>query len=150
MSLHIEEGRAGGAGSIPARDSAIPFWSKLIVIIGAFLIAMGGVLALAHPASLVSSHVEINDAVRVYAGYLVSRNLAMAFLLIALLTLHAKRSLSQLMVLVALIQFLDACIDCWEGRWMLVPGVLLICVLFLIGAMQLSGHRPWSKDAWLP
>ncbi len=150
MSMHMREGREAGASSTPARNSATPFWLQLIVVLGAVLMAGGGVLALAHPASLVSSQVEINVAVRVYAGYLFSRNLAISFLLIALLTRDARRALGQLMVLVALIQFLDACMDCWEGRWLLVPGVLVICVLFLIGAMQLSGYRPWRRDAWLP
>ena len=128
----------------------MPLWPKLIVILGALLTAMGGVLALVHPASLVSAHDEINGAVHIYAGYLASRNLAIALLLIALLSLGARRALSQLLVLVALIQLLDACIDCWEGRWMLLPGILLLCILFLLAAARLSGHRPWTQAAWLP
>ncbi len=150
MAKAEEQNRAGGVSYSQSGSPAMPLWPKLIVIVGAVLTAAGGVLALVHPASLVSGHDEINEAVRVYAGYLVSRNLAIAFLLIALLILGSRRALSQLMVLVGLIQLLDACMDCWEGRWMLVPGVLVLSILFLMGASRLSGHRLWTKDAWVP
>jgi hypothetical protein len=128
----------------------IPWWVRLIVILGAILTTMGAVIALIHPAMLVSPHDEINGAVRIYAGYLAARNLALALMLAGLLVVGAKRPLSHLMVLVALIQMLDVCMDAVEGRWMVVPGVLLFGVVFLIAAARLSEGTPlWKIEAWV-
>ena len=110
--------------------------------------AAGAVLALIHPAMLVSSHDEINEAVHIYAGYLASRNMALAIMLIALLSLSAKRALSNLMFLVALIQLLDACIDSAEHRWPIVPGVLFLGLIFLFGASRLSKDPVWKSEFW--
>src|SRR5271170_6162602 len=105
-----------------ARVSAppIPWWISAVVLLGALLTATGAVLALVHPAMLVSPRDEINAAVHVYAGYLAARNGALAVMLLVLLGLRARRALGSLMVLVALIQVLDACMDVVEGRWMIV------------------------------
>jgi hypothetical protein len=97
---------------------------------------------------LVSPHDTINGAVHIYAGYLASRNMAMAALLIVLLYLRARHALANLMVLVAFVQVLDACMDCVEGRWMIAPGVLLFGLVFSIGAMRLSGYPFWRLEAW--
>jgi hypothetical protein len=128
--------------------SPIAWWLRAVVILGALLIATGAVLALVHPAMLVSPHDEINGAVHIYAGYLASRNMALAIMLIVLLSLSAKRALSNLMVLVALIQVLDACIDCAEGRWPIVPGVIVFGLVFLFGATRLSDYRFWKPEFW--
>jgi hypothetical protein len=128
--------------------SAIPIWVSLIVVIGAFILATGATLALVRPVMLVSPNDEINSAVHVYAGYLASRNGALAVMLLVLLALGAKRALSNLMVVVALIQVFDACQDCIEGRWMIVPGVLLIGMVFLIGSRRLTGYPFWKAEAW--
>jgi hypothetical protein len=47
-----------------------------------------------------------------------------------------------MMVLTALIQILDAGIDCIEGRWtlVLVPGVAVLGIAFLFGATRTSGN----------
>ena len=127
---------------------SIPWWPKAVVILGAVLTLLGGVLAIFHPEMMVSPHDEINGAVRIYAGYLASRNGAIALLLLALLAWRAWRALSQLMILVALIQFFDVVMDCVEGRWAIVPVVLLIGVAFLFGAQRLSGSRFWTRRAW--
>jgi hypothetical protein len=109
----------------------------------------GAVLAFVHPAMLVSPHDEINAAVRVYAGYLTARNGALVIMLVVLLAIRASRALGNLMVLVALIQILDAVIDSLEGRWMLVPGVLVFAIVFLIAAARLTGHPFWRSKAWM-
>jgi hypothetical protein len=109
---------------------------------------MGAVIALVQPAMLVSPHDEINGAVHIYAGYLVSRNLAIAILLVALLVLGAKRALGNLMALVGLIQLLDVCMDAAEGRWAIVPGILVFGIVFLVGAARLSGAPFWRTGAW--
>jgi hypothetical protein len=124
--------------------SALPWWLYLIVITGALLLAAGGIIALIHPALLVPPGEEINGAVRIYAGYMVSRNLAIAVMLLGALSLRARGALSTLMVLVAFIQFLDAGINCFEGRWTLVPGVAVIGIAFLFGATRTAAHPLWE------
>jgi hypothetical protein len=109
---------------------------------------MGAVVALVRPGMLVSPHDEINGAVHIYAGYLVARNLAIAIMLVVLLFLGAKRALGNLMVLVGLIQLLDVCMDVAEGRWTIVPGILVFGLIFLFGAARLSNYPIWSAEAW--
>lgn len=127
---------------------AIPWWISVVVILGALLLAAGAAIALLHPAMLASPNDQINGAVRIYAGYLASRNLALAITLALLLSLQARRTLSSLMMVVALVQFLDAGMDCAEGRWMVAPGVLVIGVVFLFAASRLSRFPFWKAAAW--
>ncbi len=127
---------------------SIPWWVRAGVILGALLTATGAVIALVHPIMMVSPHDEINGAVRIYAGYLASRNIALALMLVVLLCLGARRALANLMVLVAFIQVLDACMDCFEGRWNIVPGILIFCLIFFIGAARLCGYPFWRAEAW--
>ena len=126
----------------------IAWWIRVAVILGAALTAMGAIIALIHPVMLVSPHDEINGAVHVYAGYLVARNLAIAIMLVALLLLGAKRALGNLMVLVGLIQLLDVCMDVAEGRWSIVPGILVLGIVFLVGAARVSKYPFWRSEAW--
>jgi hypothetical protein len=132
----------------PERSAVIAWWVYVIVVLGAILIATGAILAIVQPAMLVSPHDTINGAVHIYAGYLASRNMAMAALLIVLLYLRARHALANLMVLVAFVQVLDAFMDCIEGRWIIAPGVLLFGLVFSIGAMRLSGYPFWRIEAW--
>jgi hypothetical protein len=126
----------------------IPWWLQLAVIVSALLMAAGGVIALVHPAMLVSPQDEINGAVHIYAGYLASRNLVLATMLLAMLSLRARDALSHLMVLTAFIQIADACIDGVEGRWPIAPGVLVFGVVFFLGAARLRGYPFWKRQAW--
>lgn len=137
------------AVDLAIQPPVIPWWVRLLVVAGALLTAMGAVIALIRPAMLVSPHDEINQAVRIYAGYLAARNFALAIALFGLLALRARRALANLMALVSLVQFFDVVMDCAEGRWALVPGVLSFCVLFLLGAAALSGYPFWRRAAWI-
>ena len=110
--------------------------------------AAGALIALVNPAMLVSAGAEINVAAHVYAGYLVSRNLALAAMLLVMLGLRARGPLGTLMLLTACIQLLDAGMDCFEGRWALVPGVLVFAIVFFISAARLSGRPFWNLAAW--
>src|SRR5580704_8431902 len=103
--------------------TAFPWWVQAIVLLGSALMAAGALIALLNPAMLVSPHDEINAAVHVYAGYLFSRNAALAILLVASMIFRAKGTLNTLILLTAFIQLLDAAVDCMEGRWVIVPGV---------------------------
>jgi hypothetical protein len=112
--------------------------------------AVGSVIALVHPAMLASPNAEINHAAHLYAGYFAVRNLALAVMLMAALSLGAKTSLNALMMLTALVQILDAGVDCVEARWTVVPGVMILGLLFLLGSARLSGHPFWRLKAWRP
>jgi hypothetical protein len=115
-----------------------PWWLPVIVAVGGGLMILGAVIALLNPAMLLSKGAEINGAVRVYAGYLVSRNLAIGGLLLGALVRRARGALSVLMLLAGVIQILDAVIDGAEGRWVLVPGVAVLGIAFLFGANEAS------------
>jgi hypothetical protein len=142
-------GKARSAATGAPDNQPIAWWLRVIVILGSLLTAMGAVIALVQPAMLVSPHDEINGAVRIFAGYLFARNLAIALMLMALLVLEARRALANLMVLVGLIQLLDVCMDVAEGRWMIAPGVLVFGVVFLVGAARLSTYPFWRRQAWM-
>ncbi len=109
--------------------------------------ATGGLIALFKPAMLVSPTDAISGAVKVYAGYLVSRNLALAIMLLTALALKRRQALSTLMVLVALIQVFDTVMDVVEGRWSLVPGVLVFAIVFFVGAARISERPYWRSLA---
>jgi hypothetical protein len=149
MSAYPSEKSVGTPGILGAKANlSLPWWLSTSVILGALLMAAGGMIALIRPAMLVSPDAEINAAARVYAGYLVSRNLALAAMLLAMLGMRARRTLSSLMVLTAFVQLLDAGMDCMEGRWVLVPGVLVFAIVFFLGAARLSGQPFWKVAAW--
>jgi hypothetical protein len=129
-------------------SAVLPWWLRTIVVLGSLLLATGALIALFHPVLLVSPHDEINEAVHTYAGYLASRNLGLAIMLLAAMTLRAKGMLNSLMLLTALIQVLDAGIDCVEARWAIVPGVVVFAVIFFVGSAWLSGYPFWRIEAW--
>jgi hypothetical protein len=116
----------------------IRWFPKAIAILGAILLATGAGIALFRPAMLVSPHAEINEAVHIYAGYLASRNLSLAIALLLALALRARRALHTLLLLVAMVQSLDAVMDCLEHRWTIVPGVVLLALLFFLASASLS------------
>jgi hypothetical protein len=128
---------------------AIAWWLRLIVFLFVVLFAAGAVIALVHPAMLVSPNDQINGAVRVYAGYMAARNLALALMLFVMLTIGARRHLAGIMALCGLIQVLDACIDCFEARWAVAPGVLVLGLVCLFAAARLCGDSPfWTPGTW--
>jgi len=69
----------------PTPPLSIPWWVAAIVIIGAVLTAAGGLFALVRPETLLEPGQAMNAAAHVYAGYLISRGLAVALMLLALL-----------------------------------------------------------------
>jgi hypothetical protein len=140
--------RVQANSSLVSDKSAIGRWPKAIAVLGALLLAAGAVIALFHPVVLVSSHDEMNGAVHIYAGYFASRNLALAIMVVAALCFGAKGMLNDLLLLVALIQLLDAVMDVVEGRWPVATGVVGLAVLFLIASVSLSGYPFWKSHAW--
>jgi hypothetical protein len=128
--------------------SAIARLPKAIAVLGALLLTAGAVLALFYPVMLASAHDEINGAVHIYAGYLASRNLALAIMMVAALCFGAKGMLNNLLLLVAFIQLLDAVMDVVEGRWPVATGVVVLAALFFIASGSLSGYPFWKIHAW--
>jgi hypothetical protein len=129
-------------------NAKFSWWVQAIVVPGALLMITGALIALFHPAMLASPPDEINGAARIFAGYLAARNLALAIFLLAALFLRSRGTLNMLMLLTAFIQLFDTAIDCAEGRWPVVPGVMIFGALFLIAAAALSGHPFWKLEAW--
>ena len=140
--------RVPANSSLGREKSAIGWWPKASGILGALLLTAGAVIALFHPVMLVSAQDEINRAVHIYAGYLASRNLALAIMLVAALGFGAKGMLNNLLLLVALIQLLDAVMDVIEGRWPVATGVVVLAVLFFIASGSLSRYPFWKTHAW--
>jgi hypothetical protein len=131
-----------------SKNEAFPWWITVIVVLGALLMATGGMMALLQPSRLVSPHDEINGAVHTYAGYFASRALVLSVMLLAALLFRAKGLLNSLMLLTAFIQLMDLGVDWHEGRWSVIPGVVLVGVLFFVGAWRLSGFPFWRAEAW--
>jgi hypothetical protein len=115
-----------------------PAWLYVSVIAGAMLMGLGGVIALVKPGLLLGPGEAISSGVRVYAGYLVSRNVAVAGMLVVLLFVRARQMLIGMMFLTGLIQMFDAVLDGFEGRWPIVPGVVVLALVFFLGAQRLS------------
>jgi hypothetical protein len=132
----------------PAPSATPPWWVATIVLVGVALTAVGAILALVHPTSLLAPGQQMNQAARVYADYLVARNLAVALLLAVLLAVRARRMLAGLLVLAVLTQLLDAGLDAATGRLILVPGLLVLTAAFLVGAARLCGQAFWQAGAW--
>ncbi len=118
-----------------------PRWVAPVVILGALLTAIGAVTA------LLASGEHLNTAGQNYANYFVTRNLAMAAMLVVALALRARRSLAALMALTALIQLLDAITATTTARLGLIPIDIAFAAVFLLGAAQLSGQRLRRRSA---
>jgi hypothetical protein len=137
------------AGEVHVRSAEpISVWVKAVVILCVVLTGAGAVIAFVRPGILVQPNAEITAAVRTYAGYLTSRNAALALILLVLLVMRARRALGNLLATVGIIQVLDCFVDCVEARWTIAPGVLVLGIVFLITANRLCGPL-WRRDAWI-
>ncbi|MDQ2743886.1 MAG: hypothetical protein M3Z66_16540, partial [Chloroflexota bacterium] len=65
-----------------------------------------------------------------------------------MLALRARRALTALMLLTALIQILDAITASLTGRLILVPIDLVLAAAFLLGATHLAGRPLWRATTW--
>ncbi len=123
------------------QSPSVPGWINVVVALGAGLLAVGALLALLKPSMLLAPGDPVTSGVRVYAGYLFSRNLALAILLVAALAGRFRASLPGMIALYILIQGLDAIMDCIEGRWAVLLPVLLLGLLFSWVWLRLRGQR---------
>ncbi|GAC1655390.1 MAG: hypothetical protein NVS9B15_16200 [Acidobacteriaceae bacterium] len=117
-----------------SRVARLPWWVDAVVVLCALLMIMGAVIAVFRPAMLVGHAGGMNGAVKVYAGYLFSRNLMIGVVLLAALFTGARKALGAVMLLAGGVQILDAAMDALEHRWALVPGVLILGLLLVAGA----------------
>jgi hypothetical protein len=131
--------------AISTTAPTIPHWVVAIVLFGALLTAAGGVIALVRPEMLLAPGERMTAAANVYAGYLVSRDLALAGALLAALALRARPTLAGFMWLAALTQGIDTVVDATTGRTWLVPVVFVVGVAFLIGALRLKATAPSNR-----
>ena len=129
-------------GGEPAGAEPWSRWLMAIVALGALLTATGAILA------LFASGEHLNAVGRNYAGYFITRNLALALALLAMLALQARRLLTVLVILTAFIQSLDALTAIATGRLELVPVDVIFAATFVIIAARLSGQRLWRAGAW--
>lgn len=140
--------RRANVGPLRGESVTLPWWLSAGVALGAVLMATGGVIALLRPIMLVSPHDQITSAVKTYAGYFAVRNLAIALLILIAMFSQARQVLATLLLVAAFIQVLDVVMDCVEGRWVLVPGVLILSLVFFAASARLSGYPIWRIQAW--
>jgi hypothetical protein len=125
----------------PGKSSSV--WVVLAAVLAAALLVTGGVLALVKPAMLAGPQAAGNDAVRIFAGYIASRNLSIALVLLGGLLLRRQQLVAAALLLVGFVQYADALFDAIEGRWPIVPGVLLLGTLFLLAAAKSRRPSPY-------
>ena len=123
------------------QNDRIPWWVTTVVLLSTFLLIMGAVLAIIRPQMLVSPQDIVNGAAHIYAMYFASRNLALAIMLMLWLSLGKKAAMSHTLLLVGLIQLLDTVMDCMDGRWKVVPGIIVLGSLCLLAATRLVRDR---------
>jgi hypothetical protein len=138
MKTELNLDAAGVA--VPAR-SRVSFWVNAVAVLGSLLLAAGAAVAYFKPGMLLGPHDQISEGVRVYAGYLISRNAALALLLLGAVLLRARTVLASMLLLVGVVQMFDAFIDAGEGRWTLVPGVAVLGILVLLAAVSARPAR---------
>ncbi len=125
------------AAAVPASAASdVSLWVKILAIVGALLLGAGAAIAYTNPGMLLAPHAPVSEGVRIYAGYLVSRNAALALGLVGAVLFRLRTLLGTMLLLVGSIQIFDACIDAVESRWTLVPGVTVLGILFLLGAAR--------------
>jgi len=133
---------------LAAASTVLAAASTVLAAASTVLAAASTVLAAVDPALVVSSHAQITDPTRVYAGYLSSRDAAIAIALIVALALRRHRLLGAALAWAALTQFLDVA-GAVTGRWALPPGLILRTALLAATSSRLSGAR-WSGARGLP
>jgi hypothetical protein len=125
-----------------------PRWVDVAVALAALLFAAGAVIALARPALLVGSGADVDAAARVYAGYLASRDGALAVALLVGLAVRARQLLAGALLMAALIQAVDIAVDASSGRLVLVPGLAALAALILAAATRLARRPVWRAASW--
>ena len=131
----------------PQSVARFPLWVAIVVILGALLSITGAVISKVNP-TLLTNGSPLTETARVYTDYMFARSIVLAVMLLFLLTVRARRMLAGFMVLIALIQLVDAGDDLARGAFLLASGLLVFGLVFLAGAWNLFGQAIWRIDTW--
>ncbi len=121
-----------------ASVAPIPRWITAFAILAAILLITGAGISLFAPERLVPLGVEINSAVRVYAGYTFSRDLGLFAMLCLGLVRRSRSILLVMMGLFALINGCDAIMDIKESRIPVFAIAILLSAIAAIACARLS------------
>lgn len=127
----------------------LAWWVRWVVVLTVSLDVIGAVIAVAKPGAMLPAGEHMTSAARLYAGYLVSRDLSVAVVLIAFALIRARQGLAAALVLSASTQVFDIVIDASSGRAALVPGLSVLCALLVLAAGGVAGAPLWRRSAWL-
>jgi hypothetical protein len=113
-----------------------------VVVVGALLNAVVGVLSLFAPQLFLSSvglaGAEVTAAARLFADYTAARDLAIAGVLLGLLARRSTGGLPSVLVLVGAANVIDALVGVASQRWAQVPGSLVFAAAYLATAAWLA------------
>jgi hypothetical protein len=128
------------AGSAP-RSGQARWLVDAVVLLGALLTGLVGVLSLVAPAAfltVIGHHgIPVTSSAQIFAAYTGTRELAIAVALVVLLMLRSTRVLAAVMVVTAGANLLDVVDALAVGRWAQVPGALVFALAFLAAAAWL-------------
>ena len=141
----LSDSNSQDRGNLPELR-AVPRWVIAVGIFAAVLFGAGAAIVFFRPAMLSVPGAEINSATRVFAGYVVARNGALAVMLLIAVGTGARQALSTLLLLAGLVQVFDAVMDVVEGRWPLVGGILVLSTLFLFAGFRTRAGQGSSRD----
>jgi len=122
-----------------------------VVVLGALVTGLTGVLSLVAPATFLAltGHrgEPVTAGVRVFAAYAGARELAIAVALVVLLALRSRRVLPGLMMVTAGANAVDVVGAVAAGRWVQLPGAVVVALVFLATAVWLFTHPPVDRSA---
>ena len=128
------------------RSATVLWLVRILVVFGALLSAVIGVLGLVAPAALLGilGHPgeHVNASTKQLAAYVGARELPMAIMLLVLLFVRSNRALPAVMALFASANALDAIDALVYHRWSQLPGAAAFALAFVAAALWLvKQHR---------
>jgi hypothetical protein len=141
MDINKPATERASAGAAP-RSGRARWLVDAVVLLGALLTGLVGVLSLVAPAAFLAvighQGMPVTSSGQIFAAYTGTRELAIAVALVVLLVLRSTRVLAALMVVTAGANLLDAVDALAAGRWVQVPGALVFALAFLAAAAWLA------------
>lgn len=125
----------------------IPPWVTVIVIIGALITVVGGLVAWLHPATLIPAGSPVTHGVDLYGQRMAARNLALGTALIVLLAARAARPLAAVMAVLVLVEIGDTISAIVNADWAQASGVV-VAVAFAWAVSRLLGAPLWQLASY--
>ncbi|MGI8689243.1 MAG: hypothetical protein ACR2M3_11750 [Thermomicrobiales bacterium] len=149
-SIRTDTPVTGQAAASPTRRSVmVPWFIVIVVVLGALLNAMVGILSLFAPATLLASLGQSGEhltaGTRLFAAYTGAREIPVAVLLVVLLVMRS-RLLPALMVLSASVYALDGLDALASGDGPRIAGSFVFAIAFLSAALWLF-KQPREREA---